>query len=324
MDKLERLNKAYNFLKMENVIRRQEDVAQAMKATQSNVSGALRGREGTFTDSFLIRFCDAFKQISIDWLLYEKGPMLTVQAEFKDENIPQVLLSEEDKDVIEEQKNMTARIMELVNHFGHTPKTFALKADIELSLFQKKLKGQAVWSVADVHKICDTFKIRKGWLVDGIGQQGRVPEEFLEMIPARRTYIPQEQGIPLIPVSAMAGALGGDSTTINEWDIEERYVIPSFKKSDFCIRIDGDSMQPRYCRGDIVACTRVPLSDIWFQWGKIYVIDTRQGVLVKHVEKGSDENHITLVSDNPEYKPFEIPTSELFGVAIVNGLIRVE
>ena len=42
------------------------------------------------------------------------------------------------------------------------------------------------------------------------------------------------------------------------------------------------------------------------------------------IEKGSDDDHILLVSDNPDYKPFEIPTSEIFGVAIVNGLIRVE
>lgn len=131
-------------------------------------------------------------------------------------------------------------------------------------------------------------------------------------------------GIPLIPTSAMAGALGGDSITINQWDVEDFYVIPAFKKSDFCIRVDGDSMQPKYLRGDILACTRVPLTDIWFQWGKIYIIDTRQGVLVKHVEKGSDNDHIKLVSDNPDYKPFEIPTSELFGLAIVNGVIRVE
>lgn len=324
MTKKERLNRAFEFLRFEKIVKTQQDVGKKMGASRTNVSGALQGREGVLTDSFLTRFADAFKQISRDWLLFEKGPMLTIQAEFGSENTPQVFLSEEDKDVIEEQKNMTARIMELVNHFGHTPKTFALKADIELSLFQKKLKGHAVWSVADVHKICDTFRVRKGWLVDGIGPQGRVPDEYLDKIPARRTYTPQEQGIPLIPVSAMAGALSGDSVQIQEWDIEERYIVPAFKKSDFCIRIEGNSMEPRYFSGDIVACTRVPLTSLWFQWGKIYCIDTRQGVLVKHVEKGSDNEHITLVSDNPDYKPFEIPTSEIFGVAIINGLIRVE
>lgn len=324
MTKTERFKKAFELLRYEGIIKSQVDAANKMGASRSSMSSALAGNELFLTDSFLIRFTNTFKQISLDWLLHEKGPMLTVKMEFKDENTPQIFLSDEDKDVIEEQTKMTARIMELVNNYGHTPKTFALEADIEISLFMKKLKGQAVWSVADVHKICDTFKIRKGWLVDGEGQQCRVPDEFLEKIPARRTYTSQEQGIPLIPVSAMAGALSGDSVTINEWDIEERFIVPAFKKSDFCIRIDGNSMEPRYFKGDIVACTRVPLTDLWFQWGKIYCVDTRQGVLVKHVEKGSDKDHITLVSDNQEYKPFEIPTSEVFGVAIINGLIRVE
>lgn len=153
-------------------------------------------------------------------------------------------------------------------------------------------------------------------------------EEFFiaprkEDTPMTQTQV-NDAGIPLIPTSAMAGSLSGDSVTIYKQDIEEYYRIPSFKNSDFCIRVEGDSMEPKYYRGDIIACKNVPLTDIWFQWGKVYVVDTRQGVLVKHVEKGSDNDHITLVSDNPNYQPFEIPTSELFGVAIVNGLVRVE
>ena len=40
-----------------------------------------------------------------------------------------------DKDVVEEQRKMTERIMQLVNEHGHIPKTFALEADIEVSLF---------------------------------------------------------------------------------------------------------------------------------------------------------------------------------------------
>ena len=137
----------------------QDDVAKAMGATQSNVSGALNGREGVLTDSFLTRFAEAFKQISVSWLIYEEGPMLTVAPNFKSENMPQVLESVVDKDIQEEQTKMTQRIMELVRESQHTPKTFALEADIELSLFLRKLEGKAVWSVADVHKICDTYSV---------------------------------------------------------------------------------------------------------------------------------------------------------------------
>lgn len=132
-----------------------------------------------------------------------------------------------------------------------------------------------------------------------------------------------EVGLPLIPISAVGGALTGTDAQFMEYDTE-RYFIPAFRKSDFLIRVDGDSMYPKYQKGDIVACTRVPLNDIWFQWGKVYVIDTRQGALIKYVEPGSNEGCITLASENQRYKPFSLPMEEVNGVAIVNGLIRVE
>ena len=133
-----------------------------------------------------------------------------------------------------------------------------------------------------------------------------------------------DASIPLIPTNALAGYLSEESITINKQYIIDYYRIPSFNNSDFCIRIEGDSMEPKYYRGDIIACKSVPLTNIWFQWGKVYVIETRQGVLVKHIEKGSDNDHITLVSANQNYPAFEIPISELFCVAIVNGLVRGE
>jgi len=248
-----------------------------------------------------------------------------MQAVCENFNIRQNFFFEENDDT------MQIRIRQLMEDSGLTTSDFAQKVGIDASDFEKKLSGESEISDEDLMSISKALNVRLGWLLTGSGQVGILSDE-LRMRTAIDVYRAQinkahdeeQKGIPLIPTSAMAGALSGDSITINEWDIETRLVVPVFKKSDFCIRIEGDSMQPRYCRGDIIACTRVPLSDLWFQWGKIYVIDTRQGALVKHIEKGKDDDHILLVSDNPDYKPFEIATSELFGVAIVNGLIRVE
>lgn len=132
-----------------------------------------------------------------------------------------------------------------------------------------------------------------------------------------------EETLPLIPIEAVGGALTGTDGQWMEYECD-RYVVPAFKKSDFLIRVVGDSMHPRYCRGDIVACTKVPLTDLWFQWGRTYVVDTRQGALIKYLEPGKDEGYITLASENPKYKPFQLPVTEINGVALVNGLIRVE
>jgi hypothetical protein len=79
MDKKERFERAYNYLKFQGIIKKQEDVAKAMSATRSNVSLALNGNPIVLTDNFLMRFAKAFPGIfNYDWLLSGDGEMLTV------------------------------------------------------------------------------------------------------------------------------------------------------------------------------------------------------------------------------------------------------
>ena len=130
------------------------------------------------------------------------------------------------------------------------------------------------------------------------------------------------QGIPLLPISAMAGALSGDIQVL-EYDCE-RYVVPMFKGADFLIPVKGSSMYPKYASGDIVACKRIAMDRLFFQWNKVYVIDTDQGALIKRIKPGSDDEHICIVSDNVKYEPFELPISSIYAVALVIGVIRLE
>lgn len=129
------------------------------------------------------------------------------------------------------------------------------------------------------------------------------------------------EGIPLLPISAMAGAFT-DDISVMEYECE-RYVIPAFKGADFLMQVSGDSMQPTYYSGDLVACQRIPLNDLFFQWNKTYVLDTLQGPLIKRIRRGSDEQHVLIVSDNPAYEPFELSKDQFHGVALVRGLVRI-
>lgn len=139
-----------------------------------------------------------------------------------------------------------------------------------------------------------------------------------------KTRIAQEneQGIPLIPFSAMAGALTGEQSVL-EYECE-RYVVPAFSGADFLMPVKGNSMAPTYASGDIVACQRVPMTDIFFQWNKAYILDTNQGAIIKRVKPGSDSEHVLLVSDNTDYNPFELQRKDIYAVALVIGLIRLE
>ena len=76
MDRAERLNQAFKYLRYSGVISTQKDVAIAMNSTPPNISSALKGDEKVLTDNFLIRFADAFEELSSSWLLTGEGTML--------------------------------------------------------------------------------------------------------------------------------------------------------------------------------------------------------------------------------------------------------
>ena len=80
MDKKERLNQAYNYLKYKGIIRSQSDLAEKMNASQPNISAALSGVPRVLTSRFLRRFNEAVENIfSLDWLLTGEGEMLAPQ-----------------------------------------------------------------------------------------------------------------------------------------------------------------------------------------------------------------------------------------------------
>ncbi|WP_394330290.1 S24 family peptidase [Vaginella massiliensis] len=54
------------------------------------------------------------------------------------------------------------------------------------------------------------------------------------------------------------------------------------------------------------------------------MLDTNQGALIKRIHKGQDNEHITLVSENEKYEPFELHLSQIYAVAIVIGVVRLE
>lgn len=179
-------------------------------------------------------------------------------------------------------------------------------------------------------KMSDMFNIRKDLTLSSASDDNykddkntittvftKEKEHTLLQVPSNNN-----EGIPLIPLSAMAGAFTGD-TSVMEYECE-RYVIPAFKGADFLIQVKGDSMQPTYYSGDLVACERVPLNDIFFQWNKTYVLDTKQGPLIKRIMPGSDSEHILIVSDNNNYPPFELSKDQFYGVALVRGIVRLE
>lgn len=201
-------------------------------------------------------------------------------------------------------------------------KAFCKAQNISVAAFEKSIDVangyvNSISKSIGVDKIYDILEkysiLNIEWLLTG---KGNMYKEH-SLIPTN-----DSTGIPLITVEAMAGFFAGSQTVmLSEC---ERFLVPSFRNADFLIAVRGDSMQPHYFSGDLVACKMLSLADIFFQWGKVYVIDTEQGALIKKIEQGSTPESILLVSANPAYKPFEISRSSIYHIAIVQGVIREE
>ncbi len=133
------------------------------------------------------------------------------------------------------------------------------------------------------------------------------------------------EAIPLVSVKAVGG-FAGQNFSIQEQDIEGYYVIPKFRhlNVDFLIEVTGDSMMPRFFPGDIIACSVIH-NPRFIQWNKPYLIATREdGMIVKRLRRSEEPDSLLAVSDNEEYEPFDIPKSEIDGLARVVGVIHTE
>lgn len=132
--------------------------------------------------------------------------------------------------------------------------------------------------------------------------------------------------LPLIPLDAVAGLPTDDNDGVL-LDNCERYTIPEFsaKGAQYLIRVSGTSMLPKYNNGDILACRKID-EITFFQWGKVYVMDTRQGALVKKLfpDKSNPDNVLCVSENKSEFPPFSLPKEEIRSLSIVVGVIGVE
>ena len=164
-------------------------------------------------------------------------------------------------------------------------------------------------SLAKIGSACPNLKL--GWLFSGVGKMTKEGRE------------PDARSLPLIPFDAVAGP---GSPVYEDERVEDYYTVSEFKESDFLIRVKGDSMSPHFTGGDLLACKKIALNEMfYFQFGRCYVIYTRsQGCMVKRIQPSEQEGWITCVSDNPKYAPFQVPMQDIVSVALVNGSISLE
>lgn len=215
--------------------------------------------------------------------------------------------------------NIKDRILKIAETYKVSKEKFFEELDISYGNFKGSAKKTPINSLFLENLLTKYPELSAEWLVTGRGPMLR------NDTPVAQRTTELGAGIPLIPIEAIAGIPAGEDIGIRFIDCT-RYVIPEFANLnvEYMVRVSGSSMYPKYSNGDVLACRRIQ-DVLFFQWGKIYVIDSSQGPLVKRVFQDEDPDRILLVSDNKEhYPPFSIPKSDIRSLSIVLGVIRLE
>ena len=115
----------------------------------------------------------------------------------------------------------------------------------------------------------------------------------------------------MLPISAQGGAFNDFVVSVQESECER--IVSPIKGADFAINIQGDSMAPEYPSGSQVLIKRIN-ERAFIEWGKTYVLDTCNGSVVKNLYPSDDPNKVICKSINPDFPPFEVSLSDVYGV----------
>lgn len=221
------------------------------------------------------------------------------------------------------ESNTLSRIKKFIDFKDFSVSFFEKEVNMSNGSFASQLKNNKTIGVDKLENILKKYsEINPEWLLTGKGEM--LKSEKLKPIQIQDIENDSDF-IPLISIDAMAG-YGAGEVQISKKELLKGYKIPEFTQRgvEYIIRVNGSSMYPKYSSGDLLGCKTV--KDVsFFQWGKIYVLDTNHGPIVKRLFPVSDDDEmLECRSDNQDYPPFKINKTSVYNVAIVIGVLRME
>ena len=204
------------------------------------------------------------------------------------------------------------RIRQFISCIGLTVSEFEGKVGLSNGSVSKMGDGTRR---STIDKISNSFpELSKIWLLTGEGEMLNTEVPTVEK-PKQESEENEGKLIPLLPLSAEGGSLDGfDNLGVSLPDCEVIY--SPIKDADMAITVSGKSMEPDYPEGCRVVVKRINHA-LFIEWGREYVLDTINGIVLKTLEPSDDPNFIRCTSLNPDqrrYAPFEIPKESVRGV----------
>jgi len=194
---------------------------------------------------------------------------------------------------------------------GWTQEEFAQKLRIKRSLLGAYEEERAEPRIEVLEVVCDIFKLT----LDEILRKD-LSDNKGNYIAKRRAMklAGGRPDIPFVPVKAAAGYLAGyaDPEFVDELNT---FTLPMFSGGNYrAFEIVGDSMMPTPT-GSVIVGEKIDSVEEVKNNMTYIVVSRNEGIVYKRILKGNrSKNKLTLVSDNPSYKPYTIDAEDVLEI----------
>ncbi len=192
---------------------------------------------------------------------------------------------------------------------GWTQEEFAQKLNIKRSLVGAYEEERAEPRIDVLERLADMFKLTLDDLLrkDISDVKGNYITRRRQLKMASET----NNLIHLVPVKAAAGYLAGYAD-LEFLDELNTFTLPMLNNGHYrAFEIIGDSMLPTPS-GSVIVGEKVESLDDAKSNQAFIVISRTDGIVYKRLEKNNrSKAKVTLVSDNPAYKPYQIESEDI-------------
>jgi transcriptional regulator with XRE-family HTH domain len=195
---------------------------------------------------------------------------------------------------------------------GLTQEEFATKLNIKRSLLGAYEEERAEPRIDVLELVSDTFKIS----LDELLRKDLSEVKGSYLVKRRQQKLMSENNlIQFVPVKAAAGYLAGyaDQEFLDELNT---FTLPMLGAGQYrAFEIIGDSMMPTPS-GSIIVGEKIENSADNLKNNQAYIVVSRsEGIVYKRIVKNNRaKNKLTMVSDNPNYQPYQINAEDVLEV----------
>lgn len=193
---------------------------------------------------------------------------------------------------------------------GWTQEEFASKLGIKRSLIGAYEEERADPRLEVLETVGEIFKLSLDELL--LKDLNNSSSNYLAKRRQQKMMSADRNIIHFVPVKAAAGYLAGyaDSEFIDELNT---FTLPMLSSGNYrAFEIIGDSMMPTPS-GSIIVGEKVEGNTDEIKNNQAYIVVSRhEGIVYKRIVKSNRaKNKLTLVSDNPQYQPYQVNAEDI-------------